>query len=124
MSLLGNIIGSALGGGGGNSGGGGQNMLMQAVMGMITQHGGIGGLQQKFQSNNLGSAFSSWIAPGANHAVSPEQITDASRAVADGIAPVRSRDPLVDNHFRLQTSDFRLLTSGGEAAGGASGSAL
>ena len=74
MSLLGNIIGSALGGGG-NSGGGGQNMLMQAVLGMITQHGGIGQLQQQFQGNNLGHIFSSWVGTGENHPVSPDQIT-------------------------------------------------
>jgi uncharacterized protein YidB (DUF937 family) len=75
MSLLGNIIGSALGGGGAS--GGGQNMLMQAVMGMITQHGGIGGMQQKFQGGGVGDIFSSWIAPGQNKAISPEQITQA-----------------------------------------------
>ena len=76
MSLLGNIIGSALGGGGGgNSGGGGQNMLMQAVIGMISQHGGLGQLQQQFQGNNLGHIFSSWVGTGENHPVSPDQIT-------------------------------------------------
>ena len=74
MSLLGNIIGSALGGGG-NSGGGGQNMLMQAVIGMISQHGGLGQLQQQFQGNNLGHIFSSWVGTGENHPVSPDQIT-------------------------------------------------
>lgn len=75
MSLLGNIIGSALGGG--NHSGGGQNMLMQAVMGMITQHGGIGGLEQKFQGGGLGQIFSSWVSTGQNLPVSPEQITQA-----------------------------------------------
>ncbi len=75
MSLLGNIIGSALGGG--NSGGGGQNQLMQAVLGMITQHGGLGVLQQQFQGNNLGHIFSSWVGTGQNQPVSPEQITQA-----------------------------------------------
>lgn len=71
MSLLGNIIGSAIGGG--NSGGG-QNALLQAIIGMVTQHGGIGGLQQKFASNGLEQVFSSWIAPGQNHSISPDQI--------------------------------------------------
>jgi uncharacterized protein YidB (DUF937 family) len=75
MSLLGNIIGSALGGGG-NSGGG-QNMLMQAVVGMINQHGGLGVLQQQFQGNNLGHLFSSWVGTGQNLPVSADQITQA-----------------------------------------------
>ena len=71
MSLFGNIIGSALGGG--NSGGG-QNALLQAVIGMVSQHGGVEGLAQKFQGNNLGHIFSSWVAPGQNQSVSPDQI--------------------------------------------------
>ncbi len=74
MSLLGNLIGSALGG---SNSGGGQNMLMQAVLGMINQHGGLGVLQQQFQGNNLGHIFSSWVSTGQNQPVSPEQITQA-----------------------------------------------
>ena len=72
MSLLGNILGSALGGG--NSGGG-QNALLQAVLGMVTQHGGVDGLQQKFAGGGLGHIFASWIAPGSNQSVSPDQIS-------------------------------------------------
>lgn len=74
MSLLGNLLGSALGGSSGGNGDG-QNRLMQAVLGMITQHGGIGQLQQQFQGNNLGHIFSSWVGTGENHPVSPDQIT-------------------------------------------------
>ena len=74
MSLLGNLLGSALGGSSGGNGDG-QNRLMQAVLGMITQHGGLGGLEQKFQGNNLGHIFSSWVGTGENHPVSPDQIT-------------------------------------------------
>lgn len=76
MSLLGNLISSALGGGnsGGNSGGG-QNTLLQAALGMINQHGGLGVLQQQFQGSNLSHLFSSWVGTGQNQPVSPEQIT-------------------------------------------------
>ena len=74
MSLLGNLLGSALGGSSGGNGDG-QNRLMQAVLGMITQHGGLGQLQQQFQGNNLGHIFSSWVGTGENHPVSPDQIT-------------------------------------------------
>lgn len=72
MSLLGNLISSALGGG---NGGGGQNPLLQAALGMINQHGGLGVLQQQFQGNNLGHIFSSWVGKGQNQPVSPEQVT-------------------------------------------------
>ena len=72
MSLLGNLIGSALGGG--NSGGG-QNLLLQSAIGLINQHGGIDGLAQKFQGNNLGHIFSSWVGTGQNQPISPAQIT-------------------------------------------------
>ena len=74
MSLLGNLLGSALGGSSGGNGDG-QNRLMQAVLGMITQHGGLGQLQQQFQGNNLGHIFSSWVGTGDNHPISPDQIT-------------------------------------------------
>ena len=52
-------------------------MIMQAVIGMITQHGGLGGLEQKFQGGGLGHIFSSWVGTGQNQAISPEQITQA-----------------------------------------------
>ena len=72
MSLLGNILGTALGGSPANSTG---NSLLQSAVSLINQHGGIEGLQQKFHSNDLGHIFASWISPGTNQPVSPEQIT-------------------------------------------------
>ena len=77
MSLLGNLIGSALGGSNSTGSGGGQNLLMQAAMGLITQHGGIEGLAQKFQGGGLGQIFSSWVGTGQNQPVTPQQITQA-----------------------------------------------
>jgi len=72
MSLLGNILGAALGGSSSNNSG---NALLQSAVALITQHGGIEGLQQKFHSNDLGHIFASWVSPGANQPVSPDQIT-------------------------------------------------
>ena len=77
MSLLGNIIGSAMGGGNTGNSGAGQNMLMQAVMSMISQHGGLGQLQSQFQGGGLGHIFSSWMGTGQNQPISPDQITQA-----------------------------------------------
>lgn len=72
MSLLGNILGAALGGAGGNNAG---NSLLQSAVSLINQHGGIEGLQQQFHNNDLGHIFASWISPGSNQPISPEQIT-------------------------------------------------
>jgi uncharacterized protein YidB (DUF937 family) len=75
MSLLGNILGSALGGGNsGDNSGSGQNALLSAVLGMVNQHGGVEGLAQKFAGSGLSHVFSSWVAPGQNQSVSPDQI--------------------------------------------------
>jgi uncharacterized protein YidB (DUF937 family) len=71
MSLLDNILGAALG----NSAGNNQHPLLSAAAALITQHGGIEGLQQKFQANDLGHIFSSWVSTGANQPISPEQLT-------------------------------------------------
>ncbi len=73
MSLLGNILGSVLGNANANSVT--QNLLLQAATNLITQHGGIEGLAQKFAGNNLGHIFSSWVSTGQNQPILPEQIT-------------------------------------------------
>jgi uncharacterized protein YidB (DUF937 family) len=70
MSLLGNLVGQALGG----LGGGHQQNLMQSAAGLL-QGGGLEGLQQKFASAGLSHLLSSWIGTGQNQAISPAQLT-------------------------------------------------
>lgn len=96
MGLLDN-----LGGMGGQAGGGLRALqgidtagnpkaaILQAVLGMLVHGnqpgglggsgglGGLGGLLQRFQGVGLGSAVSSWMGPGANTPVSPEQVRSA-----------------------------------------------
>ena len=72
MGLLDSIFGAVMGHPTGTDP---KQMLFQAVLSMLTQHGGITGLQQKFQSNNLGNIFASWVGGGPNQPVTGEQIT-------------------------------------------------
>jgi uncharacterized protein YidB (DUF937 family) len=42
----------------------------------ILEGGGLSGLVQSFQEKGLGSIISSWIGPGENSAISPDQIKE------------------------------------------------
>lgn len=70
------LLDTLAGGLGGQSPGGGQGMV-DAVMGLINQHGGIQGLAQTPQSKGLGEAVSSWISTGENLPVSGDQLQQA-----------------------------------------------
>ncbi|MDK2743652.1 MAG: YidB family protein [Nitrospira sp. BO4] len=55
----------------------GQNPLLQALTGLLSQHGGIdglGGLVQAFQKNGLGEIVNSWVSTGHNLPVTPNQV--------------------------------------------------
>lgn len=92
MGLLDQVLGSVLGQTGdagqpaGNAGqpaqagsGGMQAMLVQAVLGMLTnqQSGGLGGLADKFRQAGLGDKVNSWIGTGQNQPVSGEEVHQA-----------------------------------------------
>jgi len=61
---------------GGPSTGGGTGALVQAVMGLLAG-GGLQQLISSFQSNGLGDVVGSWLSPGANKPVTPEQVGQA-----------------------------------------------
>ena len=73
MSLFDSVIG-ALGAG---QGGGNANDPMQLIMGLLNQHGGLGGLLQKLQQGGLGDAVNSWVSTGANQPVTPDALGGA-----------------------------------------------
>ncbi|MGL4725504.1 MAG: YidB family protein [Scandinavium sp.] len=62
----------------------GQAGTYQAILSWINEQGGIAALVEKFQQGGLGGIVESWISSGANHPVSPDQVTSAlgSPAVA------------------------------------------
>jgi uncharacterized protein YidB (DUF937 family) len=83
--LLGQVLGNAGGGGGGRGGlgglgGGGAAALIAAALAMLSQNGsaagGLGALLDKFRQGGLGDVAGSWVSPGQNLPVSPDQVQD------------------------------------------------
>lgn len=77
MGLLDQIAGQVLGqvlGGGGAAAGGQQNALMQLVLGLIQNNGGLGALLGQLQRAGLGQQASSWVSTGENQPVDGGQL--------------------------------------------------
>jgi len=66
-SVMGQMTGGTSQGGAGLPGIGAQsgNPMLQMVLQMIQQHGGIGGVLQQFEQAGHGGAVQSWLQPGA-----------------------------------------------------------
>ena len=80
MGLLDGIVGNVLsnmGNGGQSGGGGGGNAMLQLVIGLVQQNGGLGGLVENLTKNGLGQQAASWVGNGSNLPVSAEQISQA-----------------------------------------------
>jgi len=82
MGLLDSVIGNVLnnmGGGAGAQAGGGMdgNNIMQMVMGLLQQQGGLGGLVEKLSQSGLSQQAASWVGTGTNLPVSANQISQA-----------------------------------------------
>jgi uncharacterized protein YidB (DUF937 family) len=93
--ILGNVLGAALGGNreqsqaqdplsailggltGGSSAGSGSgtgNILLQLVLSMLQQQGGLGGVLGKFREAGMGAQADSWVGTGQNMNISPNQL--------------------------------------------------
>jgi uncharacterized protein YidB (DUF937 family) len=102
--LVGNMLGSTLGGrqaraeaqdplssilsglAGGNAGTGG-NLLLQLVLAMLQQNGGLGGALGRLRERGLEAEADSWVGTGANMGVSPNQLEEVfGRTTIDDIA--------------------------------------
>lgn len=77
--LLGGVINSALSGAGagGAQAPGGSAAIMQAVAGLIHEHGGVAGLVEQFRQNGLAEVAQSWVGTGPNQAIDASQIAQA-----------------------------------------------
>jgi uncharacterized protein YidB (DUF937 family) len=51
--------------------------MLESVMGLISQHGGLGGLVKKLEAGGLGAAAASWVGTGENQNVSATQVESA-----------------------------------------------
>ena len=68
---LSDVVGSAVGGSSKNE------HLMQAVVEMVQQNGGLPALLSQFQQGGLANLVSSWVGTGANSALSANQLQNA-----------------------------------------------
>ena len=109
MGLLDSVLGAVLNNGGQQqqqpqSGLGGiigmlasNPQLIQVVTGMLSntgEHGGLGGLADKFQQAGLGDVLGSWIGSGQNQPISADQLTNVLGSDAlSGIAAKLGLNP-------------------------------
>ena len=81
--------------------------LMQAVIAMLSNDGGQGGLSgliTKFQRAGLGNVASSWVGSGQNQPVSGEQLTDVLGA--DTMAGLAEKLGVSQDDAAAQLSDI------------------
>lgn len=71
--MLGQILGGLMGGGGVGGQGGALGPILRQVLGGGSG-GGLGGLLSRFQSAGLGPQAQSWVGPGENQPISPDQV--------------------------------------------------
>ena len=67
-------LGSVLGGLGGGSQGQGGNLLLQVVLSLLQQNGGLEGVLGRFRQSGLGQQADSWVGTGQNMNISPDQL--------------------------------------------------
>jgi len=78
MGLFDSVVGSVLNNvGGGNAAGNavGGGDIMQMVMSLLQQHGGLAGLIDLFNNSGLSKQAASWVGTGDNLPVSADQIS-------------------------------------------------
>lgn len=76
MGLFDSVVGSVMNNmGGGAQAGGGD--IMQMVLSLIQQNGGLAGLVEMFNTSGLSQHAASWVGTGENLPVSADQISSA-----------------------------------------------
>jgi uncharacterized protein YidB (DUF937 family) len=51
--------------------------MLESVMGLINDHGGVGGLVDKLKASGLGDVVSSWVGKGENSPAPTDQLASA-----------------------------------------------
>jgi uncharacterized protein YidB (DUF937 family) len=74
MSLLDGLLGGAIGA-----------EMVSVVNSLIQQHGGVQGVVAQLEQQGLGGVARSWIAEGANQAISPAQINQVFGSAGSGV---------------------------------------
>lgn len=99
MGLFDSVAGAVLGKLAGDQGG-----MVQMAMDLINQHGGIGGVLDKFKEGGLANEVASWVSTGENLPISAEQISAvlgdgqiAQMAAKFGISPEVISSQIAEN---------------------------
>ena len=95
---LSDVVGSAVGGSSKNE------HLMQAVVEMVQQNGGLPALLSQFQQGGLANLVSSWVGTGANSALSANQLQNA--LTGDQISQLAQKTNLQDPELLGQLSSM------------------
>lgn len=77
MGLFDSVVGNVMNNLGNGAAQGGGNDMLQLVIGLVQQNGGLGGLLEKLKQSGLSEQAASWVGGGANLPVNPEQISQA-----------------------------------------------
>jgi len=116
MGLLDSIVGSLSGSGQG------QSQLLQLVTGLITQHGGIDGVVQKFAAHGMGAEAQQWVGTGPNPPITGEHVQqvfgdDTVQQAANqlGVPPAQAASGLA----ALLPAVIDKLTPNGQSVSGA-----
>lgn len=77
MGLLDGVLGNVLEGLGGGDTASAGNPMLQMVMNLLQQNGGLAGLVEQLGKSGLGQQAASWVGTGDNLPVSADQISQA-----------------------------------------------
>jgi uncharacterized protein YidB (DUF937 family) len=77
MGLMDDMLGNVLDNIGKGTAGNSSHPMMQMVMNLVQQNGGLAGLVERFGKSGLGQQAASWVGTGNNLPISPEQIGQA-----------------------------------------------
>ena len=126
MGLLGTLVGELGGSLEGNASA--HQDLLQGVMGMFANNGGLAGLASLFQQNGLGQMIASWISTGPNPPISAAQITQvlgsekiSELAAKAGLSPQAagaSLAQLLPTLVDRMTPNGQIPQGGGDLLGG------
>jgi uncharacterized protein YidB (DUF937 family) len=107
MGLLDGLVSNALGGllGGGGAGGAQNNSpILQALLQLMMQNGGVSGILDRLRQGGLGQHVDSWVSTGDNLPVSGQQVGEALGPDLLGqLASKLGVDPATASHSLAQT---------------------
>jgi uncharacterized protein YidB (DUF937 family) len=78
--------------------------MLDSIVALISQHGGLSGLLEKLKAGGLGDAVTSWVGTGDNKSVSPNQL--ASAVGPDVVSQIAAKLGLPQEHVTELLSKY------------------